>query len=68
MVAAHGRVRGFVLGGLALYGALALELEGATHREILPVLRWGKGRAAVGAPLGAQLDQVEHEPGVRKVL
>ena len=59
---------GFVLGGLALYGALALELEGAVDREVLPVLRYRRGRTAVAAPLAAQLDGVEHEPGVRKVL
>jgi hypothetical protein len=45
---------GLALALLALYAALALELEGSHRRTILPVGRRGPGRTAIG-----------DDPGVR---
>jgi uncharacterized protein len=59
---------GLALGVLALYTALALELEGTTGRTLLPVGRRGPGRDAVRG--GASLDPaaLADEPGVRPQL
>ncbi|MGY1728567.1 hypothetical protein ACI79J_16495 [Geodermatophilus sp. SYSU D01062] len=59
---------GLVLGALALYAALALELEGSERRTVLPLGRHGAGRSAVRgeAPLGA--DDLAAEAGVRPQL
>jgi succinate-acetate transporter protein len=56
---------GVVLGGLALYAGLAADLADARHRAVLPLLRRGRGRAAVehGGP-----GPVGTEPGVREQL
>ena len=59
---------GLALTVLALYTAFALELEGATGRTVLPLLRRGLRRRAVEGPLDAQLGDVESEAGVRKTL
>ncbi|MGY1650667.1 hypothetical protein [Geodermatophilus sp. SYSU D01119] len=53
---------GLALGGLAVYAALALELEGSHGRTVLPLGRRGPARAAVGPP------GVAGEPGVRPQL
>ncbi|SHG30106.1 hypothetical protein [Geodermatophilus nigrescens] len=53
---------GLALGGLAVYAALALELEGSHGRTVLPLGRRGPARAAV-EPSG-----VAGEPGVRPQL
>jgi succinate-acetate transporter protein len=50
---------GIVLAAVSLYAALALELEGAQRREVLPVLRRGTGAEDVSA---------HEEPGVRAEL
>lgn len=61
---AHGWVTtagwcGIVLGALSLYAALALELEGARHRALLPVFRRGTG---------TEWAATQEEPGVREGL
>jgi succinate-acetate transporter protein len=61
-------IAGVVVAGIALYAALALELEGATQRAVLPTLRRAQSAAALAAPLSAQVDRLEHEAGVRKNL
>lgn len=61
---------GVVLAALALYAALAFELEGTSGRAVLPLLRRGKAAAAMdpseggGEPVG----DVVHDPGVRQQL
>jgi succinate-acetate transporter protein len=59
---------GFVLAFVALYGAAALELEGSDQDALLPVLRVGGSQRSMDVPLEEQLDDVEHEAGVRKTL
>jgi uncharacterized protein len=59
---------GLVLAGLALYAALAVELEDVRKRTVLPVGRRGKGVVAVEGTLYEQAAEVHHEPGVRQML
>jgi len=46
-------VIGVVLGVLAVYAALAMALENAGHRTVLPVLRRGAGRRSLEGGLGS---------------
>jgi hypothetical protein len=55
---------GLVVVAVALYGAVALELEGALGREALPTLRVGLARDAVEGDAG----ELERSPGVRRTL
>jgi hypothetical protein len=59
---------GVALAATSVYAALAFELEAATGRVLLPVLRWGTARSAVSGDLHDQLSAVDTEPGVRGVL
>lgn len=59
---------GVALCVLALYAALAFELEGIATRTILPTLRSGLGRRAMSADGLAPVGSVEHEAGVRQQL
>ncbi|MBA3422349.1 MAG: hypothetical protein H0U12_10770 [Thermoleophilaceae bacterium] len=59
---------GLGLTALALYTAFALELEDAKGSTVLPLLRRGAGRRALDGSLDAQLEDVESEAGVRKIL
>lgn len=59
---------GLVLLGLALYAALALELEDVRHGTVLPVLRRGMGRIAIRGTSTEQFAGIEHEAGVREQL
>jgi succinate-acetate transporter protein len=61
-------VVGFVVAGVALYAALALELEGSTQRAVLPTFRRADSAKALAGPLDAQVHRLEHEAGVRKNL
>jgi uncharacterized protein len=61
-------ILGLVVAAAALYGALALELESATQSALLPTFRRGAARRFSHAPLDAQVDRLEREPGVRKIL
>lgn len=61
-------VAGLVLAAVAVYAALAYELEAAKHRTILPTLRSGKAATALTDSLYEQEVEVEHEPGVRRTL
>ena len=53
---------------LSWYAALALELEGALGRPVLPLLRRGASQRAVDGELADQVDDIATEPGVRKQL
>lgn len=59
---------GLVVGAVALYAALALELEGATRRTVLPVGRSGKARASVQGEEALDPAELVREPGVRSRL
>jgi succinate-acetate transporter protein len=59
---------GLVVVAAATYAVVALELEDALDRAVLPTLRRGRGRRAIAGPASAQLDGLEHEAGVRQQL
>jgi succinate-acetate transporter protein len=61
-------VVGLVLAGLAIYAALAMALEDAKRREVLPTFRRGAGADSIEAGLRAQTQRIEHEAGVREQL
>src|SRR5690606_12193894 len=59
---------GLLLAALAAYAALAMALEDAWHRTVLPVARRAGGRVAMSRGLDAQVAQIGHEAGVRDQL
>jgi uncharacterized protein len=59
---------GIVLAGLALYAALATEVDSATRRDLLPLLRTAYGRRAVSGQLAEQMETLPREAGVRQQL
>jgi uncharacterized protein len=59
---------GLVLFALAVYGALAAELEDAQGKTVLPLGRRMKGRLALDGSLDEQMKQAPNEPGVRQQL
>jgi succinate-acetate transporter protein len=63
-----GGAIGFVLVAVALYSALATELEDVQGRPVLPLGRRAKAMDAVAAPFESQLERIEHEAGVRQQL
>ncbi|MHB2023807.1 MAG: acetate uptake transporter family protein [Mycobacteriales bacterium] len=60
-------VVGCILALLAVYAAVALELEGQQHRSVLPTLR-RHPQEALSASLAEQVRRVASEPGVRTGL
>lgn len=61
-------VTGLVLAALALYAALAMELEDARHRTVLPTLRRGARADVMTGRAEDELADLQHEAGVRKQL
>ncbi|MGB8961133.1 MAG: GPR1/FUN34/YaaH family transporter [Pseudonocardiaceae bacterium] len=61
-------VCGIVVAGLALYAALASEVDSATRRSLLPMLRPAQGRRAVSGRLTDQVTTLGREAGVRQQL
>ncbi|GIG29066.1 hypothetical protein [Cellulomonas marina] len=61
-------VVGLVLAVVALYAAVAFELEDAHHRTVLPVLRRGAGADVMTGSLDEELGSLAHEAGVRRQL
>ena len=59
---------GLALFALAIYGALAAELEDAQGKTVLPLGRRMKGRLALEGSLDEQMKQAPNEPGVRQQL
>jgi len=59
---------GLLLGLLALYAALALELEGARGRTVIPLGRRGSGAAAVRGQSSLKVPDLGGEAGVRSQL
>lgn len=61
-------IAGLVIAGIAAYAAVALELEAAVGRAVLPVLRHHQGRRAMSGRLSDQVVGVARAPGVRGQL
>jgi len=61
-------VIGCVIFLFSLYGGLALGLEDAQHRTVLPFGRRGEALRAIEGDLGEQVGPIEKEAGVRKQL
>jgi succinate-acetate transporter protein len=59
---------GLVFVGVAAYVGFATLLEDSARRSVLPIGRRGAARAAFERGVDAQLDQLEHEAGVRQQL
>lgn len=59
---------GIGLAVLAIYAAIALDLEAAQRRTLLPVGRFGAGRKAIFGDAASQVQHVQNEPGVREQL
>lgn len=59
---------GIVLACLALYAALATDLEGARHRSVLPLGRHSEGRTVLDPDVRPSLRTLANEPGVREQL
>jgi succinate-acetate transporter protein len=59
---------GVALCVIAVYGAVAMELEDQRRKTVLPTLRWGKGREAITGDFAAQVARVRQEAGVREQL
>jgi succinate-acetate transporter protein len=58
----------FALGVLAFYGGVALGMEDAQQREVLPTFRRGAAKKAIEGSLEEQLERLTNEPGVRQQL
>jgi succinate-acetate transporter protein len=58
---------GIALCAIAMYGAVALGLEDARHRELLPLFRRGGADQAFHG-YEEQLERLESEPGIRQQL
>lgn len=63
-----GGALGLALAGLALYAALAAQLEDALGKPVLPLGRRGRAKTAVHGSLLEQTRSVQSEPGVRVQL
>lgn len=61
-------VVGIVLGVVALYAAMAFQLEDVHHRAVLPLGRNGPAHQAMESGIDEQLRGVEQEAGVRQQL
>lgn len=59
---------GVALFAVAIYVALAAELESVRRQTVLPLGRHGAGRAAARGNLSDELVRLEREPGVREQL
>lgn len=61
-------VCGIVVAGLAAYAALAAEVDSASRRSLLPMLRPAHGQRAVSGRLPEQVETLGREAGVREQL
>jgi hypothetical protein len=59
---------GLALAALAVYAALAFELEDNRLRTVLPTFRRGQARQAMSGGIADEIGQVHREAGVRKQL
>jgi len=63
-----GAIVGLVLAGVALYSALATEVEDVQGETKLPLGRRALAAEALSGPFDRQLERIEHEAGVRQQL
>jgi uncharacterized protein len=63
-----GAIVGLVLAGVALYSALATEVEDVQGETKLPIGRRALAAEALQGPFERQLERIEHEAGVRQQL
>jgi len=68
VVQAASGVIGCIIFLFSLYGGLALGLEDALHRTVLPFGRRGEALQAIEGDLSEQVGPIEKEAGVRKQL
>lgn len=61
-------ITGLVLAAVALYAALAFELEDTRKSTVLPTLRRASGRKAITGSLADEISAVYREAGVRQRL
>jgi succinate-acetate transporter protein len=59
---------GIALGVVALYAALAFELEGVHKKAILPIGRRGDAKTAMSGDSSSQIRHIQTEAGVREQL
>jgi uncharacterized protein len=59
---------GLVLGAASAYGIVALLMEDLPRRSLLPLGRSGRAASSVEGSFADQLDDLEHEAGVRRTL
>ncbi len=59
---------GVALCAVALYAAVALEVEDQRRHTVLPTLRRGKGWEAINGDFAAQVERLRQEAGVRQQL
>ncbi len=59
---------GVPLAAFALYGGVALLLEDAAQRTILPIGRRGRARSSIEGDITHQIEQAEREAGIRRQL
>jgi uncharacterized protein len=59
---------GLPLAAFALYGGLALLLEDAAQRTILPIGRRGRAKSSIEGDISHQIEQAEREAGIRRQL
>lgn len=59
---------GLALCVVAIYAAIAMELEDQRRKTVLPTFRLGKGRQAMRGDFAAQVARVHQEAGVREQL
>lgn len=59
---------GLALAALSLYAALAFELEGTEHHDVLPTGRRGEAKRAVDLDRHGDAEEVRSEPGAREQL
>ena len=59
---------GIATAALAWYAALAFELEGVHHRQVLPTFRLGPAKNTMSETFAAEADGALHDAGVRKTL
>lgn len=63
-----GGWEGLVLAALAVYTAVATDIESTRHRTVLPLGRFSSGRTAITGGARLQTAGIENEPGVRSEL
>lgn len=59
---------GIGLAAISLYAALALELEGTEHHDVVPTARRGEAKQAIDLHDRADTNELHSEPGAREQL